>query len=296
MGRLKNYVPIDDEARQAIEEEDRELYRTDGTQRAEIKEGRNEFRFIPRKKGMRSHLKTVHVHFVNDVPGRDGVLAFNCPRKMLKPPKQCPECEYAKELYQSSNPVDQQQAKDHFPRAQTIANVIDRSREGDGPLVLAFGKVISESLKGILEDEGDYTNPTDGGFDIVIKRRGKKLDTRYTVTAARDSSPLSEDDDEAEEWIENQWSLVELSACLGSAAIRAALEGGDTRRADRQLPRGRSRTRTRTDDVRDDDDASKEGASRRRKRRSRAEDSPDIPPARGRRRSRRNIQDDVEDD
>ena len=62
-------------------------------------------------------------------------------------------------------------------------------------------KQIHEGLVGIRTDEdagGDFTHPAEG-FDIIIERTGKALDTSYKVLPSRRSSELGND-----EWIAAQ--------------------------------------------------------------------------------------------
>lgn len=301
MARMKAWEPIDPKA---IAEEEDQLNISEGSEWVKIEEGKNVYRFLPRKKGWRSHLKTVHKHWVRGLPGRDKDFTFVCPRRHLG--KQCPECDEADQMQRSTNPVDRDAAGDHWPRSQSVANVIDRSREGDGPLLLGCGKTIFNGLKDIQEDPddgGDYTNPTEDGFDIIIYRKGKtKNDTEYKVSAARNNSPLSEDEDEMLEWIGAQWELDEVASCLDAAELLKTLKGGSSdralrggrRRATRELPPARSSRQTR----RYEDDEEEDQPRRRRRRDS--DDEPSrrkgrskLPVPKGR--ARRSIRDDVDD-
>ncbi len=71
------------------------------------------------------------------------------------------------------------------PRLRYAANVIDRA---DGQVkIWKFSKTMKDQIVAIIEEHGDPN-----GYDLVVTRTGKDLETKYTVSPARDKEPLSE--------------------------------------------------------------------------------------------------------
>lgn len=67
-----------------------------------------------------------------------------------------------------------------YPNIRYYVNIIDRSDEGEGKVqVFAANKKFMEFVLDACEDVGDITSLTKG-YDIIIKRRGQGLKTRYT--------------------------------------------------------------------------------------------------------------------
>ncbi len=152
-------------------------------------------------------------------------------------------------------------------------NVIDRALPEAGPRILTFGKTIWKALKQIMEDDGDYTNPTDTGFDIIINREGTgKNDTEYSVKSHRESTPLHPDPAIAHDWITNQRDLDAYTVLLEPEDLLKQLRG------EKGGGRGRG----------DDDDGAREERPRGRGR-----PGDDARPV-NRAPSRRNAQDDIE--
>jgi hypothetical protein len=172
--------------------------------------GKNVVRFLPPKVGQRTPFIVVYQHYVK-MPGLTSPAVFACPRMMKKEP--CGACAKAEELKATGNPADADMAKDLFASRRVFANVINRANPEDGPRILGFGKMIHEALLAIRADEdagGDYTHPVEG-FDIVIEKSGEKLNTKYTVRPARQSTPLATDDQQMQDWIDMQHNLAALA-------------------------------------------------------------------------------------
>jgi hypothetical protein len=173
--------------------------------------GDNVVRFIPPKIGVPSPFRVTAMHYVDAVPGLEKMLVFACPRVELKEP--CPVCQESDRLGKSHNPLDRERAYAISAGLRVYAAVIDRSVEDPTMAirVLAFGKMIHNQLKAIRKNPrlgGDFTDPTDKGFDVIISREGTgKQDTKYVVAADRSNCALA-DDPEVINWIiENQPDL-----------------------------------------------------------------------------------------
>lgn len=73
------------------------------------------------------------------------------------------------------------------PRIRYAVNVLDRT---DGKVkVWRFSRTMKEGIMAIIEEHGDPN-----GFDLIVMRKGTDRDTKYSVTAARDHEPLTEEE------------------------------------------------------------------------------------------------------
>jgi len=168
-------------------------------------------RFLPPLPGKKT-LRVSAVHYVDALPGMDKLIVFACPRYERKEP--CIACDKADQLRRSQSPIDRDRAWKISAQLKIYAAVIDRDNEEAGPRVYAFGKNVHTQLKAIRRNPrlgGDFTDPTENGFDIIINRTGTGVkDTRYAVAAARENTPLSASPELMQMWIENQPDLDSL--------------------------------------------------------------------------------------
>lgn len=177
----------------------------------DLLEGENVVRFLPPPVGSESPFRMTAMHYIDAVPGLEKMVVFACPRVELKQP--CIACQKSAELNSSGNPVDREMAYKISAGLRIYANVLDRKNPEAGVRVLGFGKSIQSGLAAIRKSArlgGDFTNPTDKGFDIIITRTGTGMQTRYAVMADRNSSPLAETEEEIMFLIENQHDLNAL--------------------------------------------------------------------------------------
>ena len=164
------------------------------------KNRKNILRFLPPKVGQRSPFLITHEHYVKADNGSSA--RFVCPKNMENKP--CPACDMFAKLYSSGNRIDRDKSFEFKPKLRVYANVVT-SDDPHHPKIYAFGKTVWDSLKRIrkdTDDGGDFCDPSEEGFNIVITKTGEKLNTRYSVTAARNNSAL--EDFSA---IERQWDL-----------------------------------------------------------------------------------------
>jgi hypothetical protein len=186
---LAQYVPYTAEAAQ----EDEQEAQSDGGY-FKFPQGITYLRFLPPLQtwGRKSPWVNTHGHFI-EIPGQKKPVAFNCPRLMVK--SACPACAFAERLRASKSPVDQKRADDLKPRFRAFANAVVIGQENKGPQIIGVGTTIYKALAGIRQDSrggGDYTDPTDSGFEIIIDKTGEKLDTKYEIRPARESTPLGD--------------------------------------------------------------------------------------------------------
>jgi hypothetical protein len=189
----------------ATEEEEEKLNESGGGAFMKMaREGTYTVRFLPPPVGRNSPFVMVHQHFVEKDDGSKAV--FGCPRMMNKPAEFCPVCERADKMKASGDKADFEAAKKLFPSFRVFANVINRDDEELGVQILGFGKMIHKELIALRRDTkegGDFTNPEEDGFDILITRKGLTMtNTKYSVRPARNSTPLGN-----MEWIESQPDL-----------------------------------------------------------------------------------------
>lgn len=200
-------------------------------------------RILPPTAGRNSPFRVTAVHYIDAVPGLQKMVVFTCPRVELKEP--CIACEKAQQLQNSKSPIDRERAWKIGAQLKIYANVVDRDNPDAGVKILSFGKTIHEQLKKIRKNPrlgGDFTDPTKGGFDIVINREGTgQRDTKYVVSAARENSPLSTDVEEINGWIGGQHDLEKLIRVEAPDELLAAWSdlGMAHRGGGRQMAAGR---------------------------------------------------------
>lgn len=225
MGNLMQYGKYDPK----IAQTEREM--SGGTSSILKLDGKKTLRFLPPSIGKNSPFQLVFSHYIK-FPTSEQAVSFACPRVMVK--KACPACEQADKLAGSPNPGDQKRATELQSRPRFYANVIDRANPEKGPQVIVFPKTVHKELVELLEDPdwGDFTSPygledirkmkdipasdrPSPGYDITINRTGTTMsDTRYSVKPKKETSPLSEDQAEAQDWIDAQVDLAKYAVLL----------------------------------------------------------------------------------
>lgn len=212
--------------------------------------GRNVVRFLPALAGEKWAVQVMQ-HFVTP-PGGGKSIGFVCPRVHAK--RHCPACAKADQLRASGNPNDSETAKQLAPKPRIFANIVDRKNPEKGVQVFPFPKQVFDQLLAIRKNEtagGDFTNPGPRGFDISIEKKGQGIDTEYKVLAARDETPLGND-----EWLEQLHDLKRYAIPDTEENLNKRLSGGNTRggggRAAAELGPSKGRARNAADDMVDD--------------------------------------------
>jgi hypothetical protein len=121
----------------------------------------------------------------------DDVFSGLCPEKMET--GDCPICARGEELFDTKDEEAIKIAKDLRARANYLYNVVVYSgpanRKGDMPengkvYVMESGVMVHRQILELDQDEGsgwaDITSPQQG-VNLIIKRTGKGLDTKYSV-------------------------------------------------------------------------------------------------------------------
>lgn len=202
MSNIRRFGPCTPDQIAAIAEE---ASRGGGGSFAKLQPGKNILRILPAEDG--KPIITVHQHYV-ELPGMDGGVGVNCPQMMAKRP--CIVCQYAAKLKASGNPSDYEIGDKLYPRKRHYAAVIMRKSEEAGPQVWAFSKSILDYLVEMFDSAGDWTD-VENGYDICVTKSGSGLSTKYMVTAQRGTCPLSDDEDQANAWLDALPNLAQYA-------------------------------------------------------------------------------------
>lgn len=252
-----------------LDDLEKEVASATSSEFAKLTAGKNLVRFLPPKKKGANPFKIIHIHYIRlKRGGEEKTVSFVCPRLMTKGKERCPACEMQDKL-KKGNSVDKEKSDGFKPTMRVHANVIMRAVEEEGPKILAFGKKIFDALKSIRRDKddgGDFTDPSDEGFDIIINKEGEMRETRYEIRARQRFSALAKDEDQAIEWVDNQWPLVEYAVLNEFTHNFALMTGKDPRemsRADRKALRSGA-------DDDDEDNGERRSKKKNKKRASRS--------------------------
>lgn len=216
---------------EAADREKEELDRVFGASIIKMKVGKNVVRILPPQEGRDTPFELIWMHFV-DVQERTEV--FPCPRRMAKRP--CPVCAKAEQMRSSGDEAMYERARSLFAKRQWYANAIDRRNPGDGVQLVGWGKEIMDQVntirRNLVEDNVDFTDPYEG-IDLVVERTGTtRDDTEYTVTTrGLKVTPLGEDDDQMQEWIDAMLDLAKKAIPPASEEIIMRLKAGNAESA-----------------------------------------------------------------
>lgn len=185
----------------------------------------NRIRLIPLPDVGYFALRT-EVHY--DV-GPDGA-STTCPKERGE---RCPLCEKSRELY---NEKKKEAAKEYRASIVHLFYIIDRKHPEEGVQVWALGGTQTmEKIRDLAKDpEGPLieVDDLDAGFDLFFKKykkEGSGFDgaTFNNINFSRNPSPLTKDEDQAEEWLnfilENP--LTEALQFLSTEEIEEAMYG-----------------------------------------------------------------------
>jgi len=120
-----------------------------------------------------------------------------------------PIIEFSKELRKTKEPENWKLAKKLEPKMRVFAPVIVRGEEDKGVRLWEFGKEIYQSLLSLAADEdiGDFTDIMEGR-DMKIETVGPETTgTDYNksrIMPALKTTPLCNDNDELNKWLETQ--------------------------------------------------------------------------------------------
>jgi len=138
--------------------------------------------------------------FYYNIPGQRGILA---PYQFGKPD---PIQELINKLKEEGSKESYELCKKLYPKMRTYAAVVVRGQEDKGVQLWAFGKMVYQTLLGIMldEDYGDITDPLEGRDIKVIctKQPGKQWATTEIRPRGK-STKLNTKAKESKAWIDN---------------------------------------------------------------------------------------------
>jgi hypothetical protein len=196
-----------------------------------IKDGINsatkEIRILPSQDG--SPFVEVHGHKVQ-IEGE--WKTFAC----LKHQKgeACPFCEAREELLATGKESDKELAKKYNARKMYVVKVIDRENEEWGVKFWRFNhdyrkEGIFDKIHGLLtalKTNKDITNVTTGrDLAISIQRNQNKIPV-VTSIAAQDATPLSEDAEQAEKWLNDARTWEDVYSVRTYDYLEIIVKGG----------------------------------------------------------------------
>jgi hypothetical protein len=186
-------------------------------------------------------------------------------------PSSCAVCD---EIKRANRENEADYAKEMRPYKRVLVWVIDRDKEGEGPQLYPMPWTIERDIATLSVDKRTkeifYVDEPEDGYDVEFHREGTtQTNTKYSaVRIARRSSPLSDDEDEANDWLRfvgenplrNVLVLFEYDHIEKSFAGKEEEEEDDDDDEEEERPRSRKtskkkkRRREEEDDDEEDDD------------------------------------------
>ena len=137
--------------------------------------------------------------------------------------------DFVRSLWETKKEEDKILAKKIRPSLRAFAPIIDRANEKQGPLVWGFGRTAYQRILGFYVDPeiGDFTDPNDG-FDLIIKIVPSKAGSFAKqqlgdVDPARKSTKLSQDPEQAQQWLKAIPDLDQMYTLLSKSEIENEL-------------------------------------------------------------------------
>ena len=196
-----------------------------------IKDGINsatkEIRILPSNDG--SPFVEVHGHKVQ-IEGE--WKTFACLKHQKGEP--CPFCEAREELLATGKESDKELAKKYAARKMYVVKVIDRENEEWGVKFWRFNhdyrkEGIFDKIHGVLtalKTNKDITNPQTGrDLSISIQRNQNKIPVVSAIVAL-DSTPLSEDAELAEKWLNDARTWEDVYSVRSYDYLEIIVKGG----------------------------------------------------------------------
>lgn len=201
MARAKKTIEIDYEPDYEIDLDEVDSDRQEAELSGEFavpwwkpKEGRNEIRVLPPLKGQRIPYKKAFLHY------NLGPIPITCPGR-----KTCPVCKHLGSTPDRNHPLSGSK--------RIFFNIIDVDNPDAGVQVWSAGNSFFKFFLDHLEDDeewGDITHPIEG-FNAIVDRKGTGLNTEYTYRFRRNESPIAEDQEEFDEFLESRFDLEKIA-------------------------------------------------------------------------------------
>ena len=184
-------------------------------------EGDQDVRFVPTEDG--DPFKVYHFHYNLGESARGGVL---CPKRQFG--DNCPICDFASKLWQEGTDDSKKMAKSLFVRQRFFSPVIVRGEEESGVRVYGYGKMIYETLLGLVlnPDYGDITDANEGvDFTLTYTLpKSKGAFPQTNLIPKRKSSPVAKTKAAIKEIVENVPDIASLFQRKTPADVKAILE------------------------------------------------------------------------
>lgn len=193
-----------------------------------LKVGKTYIRIMPPRMGQRRPYRVVYQHYV-EIPGQEGKVTLVCPLLQGKNDgivgRHCPVCAQIDDLYAEGA---EQEAKDMKANREILYNVIDRGNEARGVLIMKVRPLLHEAICGLVSQDPKSPAHCDpiNGYDICITRKGIGLDTKYTATPMRETTPLHDDVAVANAWLQQMHDLDKFVRIPDDDEVRERLSGG----------------------------------------------------------------------
>lgn len=192
------------------------------------KDGRNKIRVLPPKGDAEIFWSECKLHY-NVGPEKKAVTCLGTKNK------KCPVCEKVKALKKTGNKEDAKYADKMRATSRVYFNILDRTdkEKADEPQIYGCGtSVLKELLAMICDpDIGDITDYSEG-FDVILNKSGKGMNTNYTVTLSPKSCVASKLSEE-----ELQAALIDPESLIvvkEASEIEAILSGEDAEDEDEE--------------------------------------------------------------
>jgi len=268
------------------------------------KQGDNLIRFLPGTWEDHDHYGyTIWMHkFVG--PDNSNYL---CPRKMLG--KHCPICVAAKE---AADAGEKEEAKSLSAAEMMVYWVINRDDEAEQPLLFTMSWIADRDVIALCVNKRSgkvlLIDHPDEGFDLVIKRTGQGIKTRYLYSIDREPSSISDDIDKQDEILEYimQNQLPDILNFYEGKYLEKVLSGSvdqkdeDEPEEEEDEPAPRKSRRARDEEPEDESEEEEDEPAPRKSRRARdeepEEDEEEYEPAPRRSRKREVIEEDEEEE
>jgi len=179
-----------------------------------------------------TQLRIVPYKFDKDNPFIELYFHYNVNNKTYLSPQSFgrpdPIVEFADKLKRMGDKEDWKAAKAMEPKLRTFVPVLVRGEEHQGVKFWGFGKTVYQELLGYIADPdyGDITDPTSGRDITVDYQSAEDAGTSYPVTKIRikpNTSPLSQDVEQAKGFISNQTEITDLYSELSYEELKGVL-------------------------------------------------------------------------
>jgi len=140
-----------------------------------------------------------------------------------------PIAEFAKQLRGTNDKENWRLAKKLDPKTRVFVPVVVRGQESEGVQMWEFGKQVYEAFLNLAADEevGDFTDIVNGRDIKLVTTSPEQNGTKYNSTSISPSmkqTPLSEDKNQVETWLNDQQNPKETYNPLPFDVIKGALQ------------------------------------------------------------------------